>query len=547
MSNIVSSNAAFTVNRTSLTIAPLESDSILVTFLPKTKGVVFNDSLIFMSNDNENSAMKVSLSGSSTYSQPKVAFTLNFGGPVYAGLSILGDSVMYVIASNDAVYKISTAGFVSYSLGVSGDVRSSSAISYDTTVYIASSDKNLYAFSKYGNHIPNFPIATGGVMTATPVVDSIENRLYIGLSNKNFIAVNRTTGNVDWSYFADDQIKQSAVVTADHKLIFATQKGTLYGFDLNNLTPSTPTWQIALPDTAPSSIALDNQGYIYIGTSTGRLLKIAMQANQLTSIVWQIQLGQAITGSPVIDATGTLYVGSLDAKLYAIDIQSDSIKWMFSTKGAIHSTPAISDAGNIFVANDSGEIFSLDIDKNIRWYYTTSSSIVAPLLFYKSTLYVGTLGGQVIALDDIADTSQTSHLSKASSKKITGKPVWATFQGNNQRTGMFSSSEMTTGIINSNGNIPASYTLAQNYPNPFNPSTTIQYGLPVRSTVQIVIYNILGQAIKELINTGQEAGFQSVVWKANVASGMYFYRIEAVSVNDPSKRFIDTKKMILLK
>lgn len=124
VSNIVSSNAAFTVNRTSLTIAPLESDSILVTFLPKTKGVVFNDSLIFMSNDNENSAMKVSLSGSSTYSQPKVAFTLNFGGPVYAGLSILGDSIMYVIASNDAVYKISTAGFVSYSLGVSGDVRS---------------------------------------------------------------------------------------------------------------------------------------------------------------------------------------------------------------------------------------------------------------------------------------------------------------------------------------------------------------------------------------------------------------------------------------
>jgi hypothetical protein len=106
----------------------------------------------------------------------------------------------------------------------------------------------------------------------------------------------------------------------------------------------------------------------------------------------------------------------------------------------------------------------------------------------------------------------------------------------------------TTTFVNDMNNIvPKEITLLQNYPNPFNPSTTIQYGLPARSSVRLVIYNILGQAVKELINTEQQAGIQSVVWNANVSSGLYFYRLEATSIDNSNKRFVETKKMLLLK
>ena len=94
---------------------------------------------------------------------------------------------------------------------------------------------------------------------------------------------------------------------------------------------------------------------------------------------------------------------------------------------------------------------------------------------------------------------------------------------------------------------PKVFALSQNYPNPFNPSTTIQYGLPVRSRVRLVIYNILGQAVKEMIYSEQPAGYQSLVWNANVASGIYFYRIETTSVDSPIRHFAETKKMLLLK
>ena len=104
-----------------------------------------------------------------------------------------------------------------------------------------------------------------------------------------------------------------------------------------------------------------------------------------------------------------------------------------------------------------------------------------------------------------------------------------------------------TGVKNNQSGIPTVFSLSQNYPNPFNPSTTIQYGLPARSIVRIVIYNILGQAVKELINSEQQAGYQSIVWNAKVASGMYFYRIVATSLDNTNKRFIETKKMLFLK
>jgi hypothetical protein len=95
--------------------------------------------------------------------------------------------------------------------------------------------------------------------------------------------------------------------------------------------------------------------------------------------------------------------------------------------------------------------------------------------------------------------------------------------------------------------IASTFRLYGNYPNPFNPTTTIQYVLPARSNVRIVIHNVLGQVVKELVNAEQSAGFQSAVWHANVASGIYFYHIEATSVDKSEKQFVDTKKMLLLK
>jgi hypothetical protein len=95
---------------------------------------------------------------------------------------------------------------------------------------------------------------------------------------------------------------------------------------------------------------------------------------------------------------------------------------------------------------------------------------------------------------------------------------------------------------------PAEYAMGQNYPNPFNPATTIKYQLPADSKIVITIYNIIGQVVGNLVDGIETAGYKEVAWNAgNAASGLYFCRIEASSVDDPSKSFTQVKKMILLR
>jgi hypothetical protein len=85
------------------------------------------------------------------------------------------------------------------------------------------------------------------------------------------------------------------------------------------------------------------------------------------------------------------------------------------------------------------------------------------------------------------------------------------------------------------------YSLEQNYPNPFNPSTKINFSIPVQSNVELTVFNILGQKVATLVNESLKAGNHSVTFDASkIASGMYFYRIEA-------GQFASTKKMLLMK
>ncbi len=85
------------------------------------------------------------------------------------------------------------------------------------------------------------------------------------------------------------------------------------------------------------------------------------------------------------------------------------------------------------------------------------------------------------------------------------------------------------------------FSLYQNYPNPFNPSTAIKFDIPKSSHVQIVVYDILGREVQQLLNEEKKPGSYEVTWDASgFASGVYFYKI----ITD---ELIETKKMVLMK
>lgn len=95
--------------------------------------------------------------------------------------------------------------------------------------------------------------------------------------------------------------------------------------------------------------------------------------------------------------------------------------------------------------------------------------------------------------------------------------------------------------------VPREMVVEQNYRNPFNPTTTLRYGLPAAGRVQLQVYNVLGQVVAELVNGEQAAGWHQAVWNAPVASGMYYYRIDVVGAREPHTRFVQVKKMLLVR
>lgn len=89
--------------------------------------------------------------------------------------------------------------------------------------------------------------------------------------------------------------------------------------------------------------------------------------------------------------------------------------------------------------------------------------------------------------------------------------------------------------------LPKVFSLSQNYPNPFNPLTHIKYGIPKKVYVKMVLYDLLGREVQTLVNGLQEAGYYNVdLYADDIASGVYFYRIEAGN-------FTDVKKLLIIK
>jgi hypothetical protein len=101
-------------------------------------------------------------------------------------------------------------------------------------------------------------------------------------------------------------------------------------------------------------------------------------------------------------------------------------------------------------------------------------------------------------------------------------------------------------IADSGGGETPPVFLGQCFPNPFNPSTTIRFGLAERAHVRLRIYDVSGRLVKTLVDGARGEGEHLERWNGSdnagrtVASGVYFYRLEAGS-------FMETKKMVLLR
>lgn len=103
------------------------------------------------------------------------------------------------------------------------------------------------------------------------------------------------------------------------------------------------------------------------------------------------------------------------------------------------------------------------------------------------------------------------------------------------------------GIEGRNERTPTGFVLEANYPNPFNPVTNVAFGIQNSEWITLKVYDLSGREVKTLVNRRLPAGYHTVQWDGTnefgqpVAGGVYLYRLRV------GKRFVHTRKMVLLR
>ncbi len=476
----------------------------------------------------------------------------NVGRPVHSSVALDGKDNLYFLAGNAANYDRMDAVVVSYDS--SGSLRwTSEAIGWlypipftGFTPAIAA-DGTIYACGRFSL----FAMDPGGKTKWKYDFPLIDNTTSSG--------VRETTGT-QWNAptIAKDGTIYVNTVTGSYGQ--TEVEGGLFAFDHDgNLKWRThDVGGYAAPIIGKDGTIYSAIGCYWVPGDTSAA-QVAMESKLLAihpdgTLKWSVPTQLWIQSSPSIGADGTLYVGTthhpLDkpAWLYAITPEGQ-IKWKYDTYDDvkdmppaklnppdIYNLPAIDSNGRIYFGNEIGLLYAMSPDGKVAWMDDNIWSLhdQGPALASDGTLYVAThsiLG--LIAMN-------------TGSRGLADSP-WPKFRQNNANTGNAQPFEQSESVGHAAG--PGTCELYSNYPNPFNPATTIAFRLASSGFVNMGIFDIAGQRVRELVNGRREEGHQQVRWNgtddrgAKVHSGVYICRMRMES---GGKVFQKTQKLCLV-
>ena len=411
------------------------------------------------------------------------SFVKSFEGGFLGGITALSPNIIYTAdttfnpINGASISKLDRSGNSIYPLVVSSKIFTTPSVSSDSSVFITSGS-SLNGFNKSGAPLWS-TIPLGGLSYVTPTIDSLFNRIYVGVSNKNFFAIDYKTGKVVWNLIGDAPVNASAVITGDRKLVFTSQAGTLYGFDIRtNVAQTAAKWSTNFGEVVTKSPAVDANNNLIFGTESGKVLKVKLNDDGTVARTWSVNINAIIQSSPVIDGDGFIYIGNTAGDFYKLNPDNGAVIWKYATGAAIKSTPTISEFGNIYISNTNGVVTALTTGKILKWTYQADGPISANMLYISNMLYIGTEKGKLLAIYDnpVTNTVNTglsinveksrfknySYGSLASSSPLNldekygyyydafkkdnfnfividnvkvKEPIWGTFQGNYRRTG----------------------------------------------------------------------------------------------------------------
>ena len=217
-------------------------------------------------------------------------------------------------------------------------------------------------------------------VSASPVAAG--RQLFIGAENGNLYALDLQSRQLQWLFHARAGIASTPAV-ADGVIVFLARDGNLHALDAAS---GAPVW------------TFHTQGEAVFAAHG--MYGLPLEPEPVPD-PWDLYLS-----SPLIH-DGKVYVGSSDQRVYALDLRSGKLAWVFKTGGMVHSSPALS-GSNIVIGSWDGAVYALDAASGAeKWRYQTQTEQKHSIMFGiqaspsvdGETVYVGSRDGYFYALD----------------------------------------------------------------------------------------------------------------------------------------------------
>ena len=390
-----------------------------------------------------------------------------------------------------------------------------------------------YVSKEFDNSTGLYLIHGSGKQFSNPIKLQIFNNDKQTLNSVNVIA----TGNGQISLLLSENNIHNNKLVSDLIL----RKGYLFGYPIAKVEQDSlyfaPT---PLGDTSHAYLKIRNTGKVplkvfsqvisngdFASSSRDTLL---IQPNSSESIPIEFYpLDTLEQTSTIIFKTNSLTTKTIKAKLFGKGL---GLPRLFASKDTLTLLEEKAYIDSILIVNKGASVLNIDSIKSFS-RYALNIHLSKKEIKVQDSVYLK------VSLDELTDEMVERFID--SILVYTNNPYKKTFK-------FIVHSQHYTLDLDKEKSINELYKLQQNYPNPFNPQTTITFTISNQAHVNLYVFDALAREIAMLVDENLSAGIHNVVFNGdNLATGVYYYKMQVKSSDRKQPDYVEVKKMILVK